>query len=390
MTNNNDLQTRSSLLDEMLYQCGKCGLCQAACALYQWTGEERSTARGRLRLIKALTEGDIGPSPAYADRVYRCLMCGACSATCPSGIEVEELFLDARIDLAGMDLLPEPLVQLADTLVSTGNLTGEPCEARLSWTENLEFAPPQDGTHDMVYLVGCVSSLYPQAYRMPQSMVRLLESADVDYAVLGGKEICCGYPLLVSGLRDEAREVARANLDEVLKMGAAQVLMTCPSCYRMWQEFYPQLLDGDLGVQVLHATQWLAESSLEFGRIDRKVAFHDPCDLGRGCDIYQAPREVLSRIQGLELVEMPRTRAEALCCGGGGSMESLDPAGTKRMAERRLAEALGVEAEALVSACPQCKRTLSGAKSAQLRIPTIDIVELAWDAVSRGQDPVRG
>lgn len=369
-------------LQEALYRCNKCGFCQATCAFYQTTQQEWTVARGRLRLMKAIREGNLPLSDGYVRCIYQCFTCGACSSTCPSGVQVEEILLEARRDLVLKELLPESLTQLGHTITTTGNLTGEASDLRLSWAQNMEFSPSQEGKHEVMYFAGCVSSLYPQAYGLPQSMVRLLEWAEVDYAVLGGDEVCCGYPLFISGLEDEAREMAKANLQKVREAGAVRLITTCPSCYRAWREFYPQLLEEDPGVEIIHSTQWLMDAELSLKALEKKATYHDPCDLGRGSGIYDPPREFLSRIEGLELVEMPYTRAEALCCGGGGNMESLDPSASRSVVQLRMKQASGTGAELAVTACPQCKRTLASARSEEIRIPVVDIVELAWRSVS--------
>jgi len=332
--------------------------------------------------MKAALEGEIAVSDGYSRRLYYCFMCGACSATCPSGVQVEDILLEARADLAHKGLLLEPLARLGRTVSSTGNLTGEDSSLRLSWAQNIDFSPPQGGKHEVVYFIGCVSSFYPQAYGLPQSMVGLLNLAGVDYAILGGDEVCCGYPLFISGLRDEARELAKANFKRVREAGARQLITTCPSCYRMWRDVYPELLGEELGLEILHSTQWLLDAKLPLKPLEKKVTYHDPCDLGRGCGLYEPPREFLARIEGMELVEMAFTRAEALCCGGGGNMESLDASVSQSVARMRMEQARDTGAELLVTACPQCKRTLARVRSKDLRIPVVDIVELAWRSIS--------
>jgi heterodisulfide reductase subunit D len=375
-----DRQTR--MLEEALYHCNKCGFCQATCSFYQSTREEWTVARGRLRLMKAVMEGQLAPSDRYAKCLYECFTCGACTANCPSGVEVEQILLEARAGLASTDLFPQPLARLGQTVVTSGNLTGEPASVRLSWTQNLEFAPRQGGKHDLIYFVGCVSSLYPQAFGLPQNMVKLLEWAGADYAILGGEEVCCGYPLFISGLQDQARELARASVARVRETGASRLVTTCPSCFRAWREFYPRLLGEDLELEIIHSTQWLLEAGLAPRPLEKKVTYHDPCDLGRGSGIYESPREFLSSLDGLQLVEMPYARAEALCCGGGGNMESLNSPTSRSVVQMRVQQARATGAELLITACPQCKRTLTSVRSAESRMPVMDIVELAWRSVS--------
>ena len=378
--------SQTSLLEEALYRCNKCGFCQATCPFYQTTHEEWSVARGRLRLLKGVQEGDLQPGNVYLRALYQCFNCGACESTCPSGVPVEEILFQARRNTARSadhkTLVPEPLFRLGQTITTSGNLTGETGEARLAWAQNLEFAPRQRGQSDLVYFVGCVSSLYPQAFGLPQSMVSLLEWRGEAYAVLGGDEVCCGYPLYISGLEDEARAMAEANLRAVREAGASRLMTTCPSCYRAWREFYPELLGQELDLEVVHATQWLVEAELELGQMEKRVTYHDPCDLGRGSGIYEEPRRFLSRIEGLELAEMPYTRAEALCCGGGGNMESLDLDASRSVVHLRMQQASGTGANLVVTACPQCKRTLASGRSREMRLPVVDIVELAWRLIN--------
>jgi Fe-S oxidoreductase len=369
------------MLDEALYRCNKCGFCQASCPFYQTTLREWAAARGRLRLLKAVLEGDVQAGDGYLRALFHCFSCSACEATCPSGVPVEEILWQGRKEAADHGRLPAPLAELEQTISASGNLTGETSDVRLSWAQNLDFAPRVGGQHDLVYFVGCVSSLFPQAYGLPQSMVRLLEREGEDYAVLGGDEVCCGYPLYISGLVEEARAVAEENLRTVREAGASRLITTCPSCYRSWREFYPELLGSDAGVEVLHVTQWLASAGLELHSFDRRVTYQDPCDLGRASDTYDAPRQFLTSIQELELVEMDPTRAEALCCGGGGNMESLDRDASRAVVSKRMTQAAGTGAEVIITACPQCKRTLSGGRSKEARLAVMDIVELAWDLV---------
>lgn len=362
-------------LSEALYRCNKCGFCQASCPFYQFTREEWANARGRLRLIKEVLEGRLAASDKYSDRLYRCFMCGACSATCPSGVPAEEIFLKTREDLALRGFLPLPLQDLGLRIASTGNISGEESSLRLSWAQNLDFPIRRNGRPDVVYFVGCVSSLFPQAYGLPQSMVYLMERENVNYSVLGEEEVCCGYPLLINGQVEMAKEMARRNLSKVKETGARILLTTCPSCYRMWKKFYPELLGEETGLNIIHSVQWLAEAGFSFKPFEEKLTYHDPCDLGRGCGIYEEPRAFLRSIPGVNLVEMPLTKGEALCCGGGGNVESFDPLTGEEVAKMRLDQARLTGAGLVITACPQCRRTLSkAARGTGLKV--MDIVEL--------------
>jgi heterodisulfide reductase subunit D len=180
-------------------------------------------------------------------------------------------------------------------------------------------------------------------------------------------------------------ELARHNVEQVRAAGAKQVIFTCPSCYYAWSHLYPEMTDVS-GLELQHATEFMAElltdNGLTPGPVEAVVTYHDPCDLGRKSGVYDAPRQVLTSIPGLELREMAMNRQSALCCGGGGDVETADPDVTLEVAARRLAQVQATGAEYVASACQQCKRTLQeGARKSRVRVRAIDVVELLWQSV---------
>jgi Fe-S oxidoreductase len=154
----------------------------------------------------------------------------------------------------------------------------------------------------------------------------------------------------------------------------------------MWRDVYPELLKSSPGLRIVHVTQLLQELLID-GRLtprteSQRVAYHDPCDLGRNSGEYDAPRAVLAALPGVELVEMADAREAALCCGGGGNLEAVDAELSATIANRRLAQALETGATALVTSCQQCKRTLANAVRRQrARIKVYDLTEYVWRAV---------
>jgi Fe-S oxidoreductase len=152
-----------------------------------------------------------------------------------------------------------------------------------------------------------------------------------------------------------------------------------------WSHLYPEMTDTS-GLELLHATELLGDlldrQKLTLGPVEEVVTYHDPCDLGRKNGIYEAPREVMDAIPGLELREMSMNRQDALCCGGGGDVETVDPDIPVQVAERRLAQVEATGARYVASACQQCQRTLQeGARRNRIRVRAIDVVELLWRSV---------
>lgn len=373
-------------------QCIRCGLCLSVCPLYRLTLDETDSPRARVALLRAVREGLIEePSEATAARFFRCLLCGACTFACPSGVTVDRILELTRGEMSDLGLMPEPLVALDERIAEGHNISGEPNENRLMWTENLPNPPKGIGKEkaEVVYFVGCVSAMYPRSYSVAQSFVELLEKADVDYGLLGEQEWCCGYPQAISGEPDRARETMRHNLEAVRAMKARTVVTTCPSCYHFWKHTYSSALGEELDLQVLHATELVADL-LEAGRLplrdglrEQVVTYHDPCDLGRKGGVFEAPRRILAQIPGVTLVEMPENREGSHCCGGGGNLESFDPELSTAIAARRIRQAAETGAKTVLSACQQCERTLfSAARAERIRVRAKDIMELVLESTA--------
>jgi heterodisulfide reductase subunit D len=386
------------LSDQAFLHCIRCGLCLSVCPSYRETLNETDSPRGRTALVRAREEGRLGRSENYADKFFRCLLCASCENVCPSGVELTEILQAARQDVAQHGLLPERLAQLDATIAARHNISGENNERRLVWADNLP-APPSglNATEaQTAYFVGCVGSFFPRSYGVPRAFVEILERAGVDYALLGGTEWCCGYPQFIDGELALAQEAIRHNVEKVRALGAQRVVFTCPSCYHIWKHIYPQVLNRELEVELLHATELLDrlidEGQIRFDhsaggrsqRVARTVTYHDPCDLGRKSGVFAAPRRVLQKIPGLKLVEMAENRENAHCCGGGGNLESHNADLALRIAQRRIQQAVETGAEVIVSACQQCERTLSNAaRAARVRIRVMDINEVVLQAMEK-------
>jgi len=180
-------------------------------------------------------------------------------------------------------------------------------------------------------------------------------------------------------------ELAQHNVRKARTAGVKKVVFTCPSCYYAWAHLYPEFVDVS-GIQLQHASEFLAEllasDGLSLGPVKEVVTYHDPCDLGRKSGVYDAPREVLARIPGLEFREMAASRENALCCGGGGDVEVADQDVTIGVAGRRLAQVQATGAKYVLSACQQCKRTLQeGARQNKIRVRAMDLTELVWQSM---------
>ena len=380
-------------VEEEALHCIRCGLCLSACPTYRESLNETDSPRARVALVRAVKEGLLErPTGEYSNAFFRCLMCGACTFSCPSGVAVDRVLELTRGELADLDLLPKALSDLDGRIEYYRNISAEENDGRLIWADNLPTPPTGLGKEqaEVAYFVGCVSSFFPRSYKAPQALVQIFDRAGVDYALLGGIEWCCGYPMFINGELDRAGDLIKHNVEAVRALGAKKVVTTCPSCFYFWRHSYPAALGvetvGDLGLEVQHATEFLADllesGSLKLREVNETVTYHDPCDLGRKGGVIEAPRRILARIPGLRLVEMAENRDGSHCCGGGGNVESFAPEVSKAVSRNRIRQAAEVGASTLVSACQQCERTLAGAAQAErIRIRVKDITEIVLEAM---------
>ena len=378
----------TTVTDEAYLNCIRCGLCLSVCPSYRETLNETDSPRGRLALIRAMEEQRLDRGSNYTDKFFRCLLCASCENICPSGVLAGDLLQEARNDVAAHQLLPERLAELDRAIAEQHNISGETNTNRLLWADNLERPPSGLGKEqaEIAFFVGCVGSFFPRSYTVPRTFVQILEKADIDYALLGDREWCCGYPQYINGELDLAEEAIRHNVEQVTALGARKAVFTCPSCYHIWKHVYPEVLGHELDVELYHATelldQLMEEGKVKTGAFPHTVTYHDPCDLGRKSDVYDAPRRILQRIPELTLAEMDENRENAHCCGGGGNLESHNSDLSLHIAQRRIRQAASTGASIVVSACQQCERTLANAaRTAKIRMRVMDINEVVLRAM---------
>ncbi len=379
---------RLGATSRLIRQCIQCGTCSSSCPTAYAMDY---TPRQVWRLVQWGFVEEILNSRTF----WLCTVCNSCQVRCRRGIDIKDAMVALKEWAVREDVrVPDRMGLLEETVTACYNISGDDNASRLVWSENLLDPPPgvkpRRQTAETVYFVGCVSSFYPRAYSIPRALVQILDRAGEEFTTLGGEEWCCGYPLYVAGMRSRMADLARHNLEQVRAVGARRVVFTCPSCLYAWSHLHPEMVDTS-GLELLHATEMLVDlldaDRLALGPVEEVVTYHDPCDLGRKNGIYEAPRAVMGAIPGLELREMSMNRRDALCCGGGGDVETVDPDIPVQVAERRLAQVEATGAKYVASACQQCQRTLQeGARRNRIRIRAIDVVELLWRSVQAADE----
>jgi Fe-S oxidoreductase len=205
------------------------------------------------------------------------------------------------------------------------------------------------------------------------SLIKVLQAAGLDVGVLGDSEPCCRASSLALGDRDGFEEHALENIELFRSTGASRIITACPHCLQALRDEYGRAMD----VEVVHATEVLArllkKKKLEFkGGARVKAAYHDPCMLGRWCEVYEQPRKLLAALPGFEMLEFQRNRENSWCCGAGCGVKAGKPDLAAWTAEERLEEARAVGAEGIVTACPHCDDHFTGVGD----LPVYDIFEL--------------
>ena len=385
---NNRLYSKGQLLS--LSACTGCAACVEVCPAVGASGDGRLS--GLFRLEWRQRAGRTGWLPwlfgrapdeeawrDFGETVFRCTLCGHCAEVCPTGIGLKDLWLNLRQELVEQKACPAKVEMISRNLAQSRNVFSEDQDDRAEWVEDLD-EPPEDlfikDRAEVVYFTGCVASYFPLAQQIPMALAEVLQAGQVDFTLLGDQEWCCGFPLLGAGNLPAARELMEHNLEVIKAKGAREVVFACPSCYMMWREHYPQA-----GLKLSHATQFL-DRLLATGRLPLKergltVTYHDPCDLGRAARVFEAPRRVIRALPGVELKELAYNREKCLCCGGGGNLEMIDQTLNAKIAQRKVEQVLATGAEAVVSGCQQCLRTMAThARRNKLPLKVLDVAQL--------------
>ena len=377
-----------------LFNCSRCGSCMSYCPVYKNTKDEAVAPRGKLSLIEAISQGKLEFTDKISEKIYTCTLCNYCDSECPSGVNIIELFEEMRQDLVDSEKYPEALDFLKRRLDEAYNVTFDTNEGRADWTKQIPESSPEDyikDTAEVVYFVGCVSSFSPRTFSIPRSTVQIFKGAGVDFTLLGDDEWCCGFPLLSSGMKSEAKKLADHNIEAVNKKGAKALIASCPSCYHTWKHEYSKISGKKAEFEIMHLSQYLLklieDKKIKLKPLNIRVAYHDPCDLGRNSEVYAEPRKVIESIPGVEFVELEANKNLANCCGGGGNLESLNADLSGKIAESRGREIIAADVDVLVSGCQQCERTLAAAlkklkKEAKRKIKVWDIAELVFASIN--------
>lgn len=365
--------------------CTKCSICYSSCpAAIDEKFLGPSTLAANYRFISDSREiGSDERLKAITDNVWLCTSCNSCTLLCPKEVDSSSSIVTERGLIVESGFIPRTVNDVLTNAFKYHNPMGMHPNKRTEWAQDLKIR-----THstvmkaDILYFVCCLTAYDPRNQETARLMASLFNKLDADFATLGTEEWCCGDHILRLGERGLFETLAEHNISEFENFDSERIVALSPHCYNTFRNDKPY---SDVGLQVQHYTQFIAEA-IEDGRLElskpvgKKVTYHDPCFLGKRNEIYEAPRQILESIAGLEFIEMKRAKGNSFCCGGGaGRVWTEDATPEKRPSVNRVREALDLGVEVLVTTCPFCITILEDAVKVldvEDRIAVMDILEL--------------
>lgn len=367
---------------ETLYWCMQCGLCTGSCPWRLVPGHISQSFN--IRKVQRL--GQLGLEGFESEEViYACTTCGQCVVRCPRQVKIIDNVRGMRSMLASVGTVPGSYRPVIGSLHSHGNPWSGERGKRTEWMKGLDV--PAFGEQTEYLLFVCCTSCYDvRSQKIARAVVQLLQKAGVSFGVIGEQESCCGESVRKIGDEDLFQKLAQGNIALFQSKGVKKIITTSPHCLFTFSKEYPEL-GGEF--EVVHHSQILArlvkEGKLRPGKAaGRKIAYHDPCYLGRHNEVFDDPRELLQAVADGEFQELDRIRSNSLCCGGGGGRIWMETAPGERFGDLRVEEALAKGAQALATACPYCVVMLEASTKTmgkEEELPILDLSELLLESL---------
>jgi Fe-S oxidoreductase len=373
--------------DDIVHRCFRCGFCKLTsdfsnynCPTYTRFTFESFSPGGRLWLIRAWLAGDVSTSERFGEILYSCTACGNCVEHCifTFSENIVDIYIAAREKMVEESVIPPPVRDYLKNVSISGNAYKAPVSERGKWADGTGIEKYTN--QEFLFYAGDVGSYDERGMKIARAVGKMLKKAGVDIGILAEDELCDGNEVRAVGETGLFEILAEQNGELFRKLGVKKIITLDPHAFNAFKNDYPR---EDGSPEIYHYTQVLAplinngSLPLEVGTV--RVTYHDPCYLGRHNREYEAPRQILSAIPGLELLEMERNREDAFCCGGGGGnfFTDLIGGGTRSPARIRIREAMDTGAGVIATACPQCAKMLDDALKAEGLEEKMEVKDIA-------------
>lgn len=391
--------TWKQLLDG--YTCTECGRCDAVCPA-NLTGKPLSPRKiitdirrrtmEKAPIILANKENDdklLVDTYITEEELWACTTCRACMEECPVMIEHVGSIVDMRRYLVlNESRFPSELAPAYKNLENNYTVWAFNWRDRAKWAEGYDvpIASNVRDEFDVLYWVGCAGSFDMRYQRVARAFSKLMRMAGVKFAILGNEEKCTGDPARRSGNEYLAQTMITENVQTLNKHNVTKIVTTCPHCYNTLKNEYPEF-GGKY--EVVHHTEFIGEL-IDSGRLKltasqkARITYHDSCYIGRYNGIFDAPRKAIAGIEGVDLLEMKRSRDKGFCCGAGGARMWMEERTGKKVNIERTEQALSTNPDVVASACPFCMTMLTdGVKAKEAKnVQVKDVAELVLEAVN--------
>ena len=384
---------------EYLYGCSRCGTCKdvlrifaPACPAGEKYQMESFFPSGQMAIARGVSEGILSlEDDDLRERIYACTGCLSCEQQC--GVyhhtHIFEVVQALREDAVTQGFMKPEYMAMYYGLRGEDNVFGNPKSERGDWAKDIDVKNAAQENVDVLYHAGCLLSYEQDLWNVPKSAIALLQAAGMNVGIMGAEESCCGGRSYEIGYTGEFTKYAEHSIETFNSMGVSKVVTSCSDGYATFKNLY-QKIDTKPKYEALHIVEYLSQlvgdGSLKLSKeVPLKVTYHDPCHLGRHLGeeaAYDIPRELLKGIPGIEMVEMPRNRENAWCCGAGAGVSQANLELSLWNANERLKEARATGATALVTSCGWCEKNFRDAIAEYgTDIEIYDIAEITCKAL---------
>ena len=313
--------------------CPRCGICINKCPLS--TSAKINDVQS-VYFIKSVRQNEV-----KTDIAANCLLCGKCGEYCPVGINLNGIRISQRKFIT-------------------------------NYKNNYQYIESSTKKADVIYFAGCMTHLTPT---IKNAMKEIFSKANVNYWFMDESgTVCCGRPQMIAGNYDSATQLKEHNINDILNSGAKTLVTSCPICYKMFKEEYK------LPINVLHHSQYLLqladEKKINLKNINKNLVYHDPCELGRGSEIYDEPRTLLKKFATLK--ESANEKHDSLCCGGSLGNTQITYSQRDSIRIDTLKSLQINNPENIITSCPLCKKSLNKKSEAKV----MDLAEVFVEAMN--------